>query len=246
MQHADLPFRQALSEEQIQQAFAEEGCAFAPDEESVYTASMTLWAFLSQGLFTGVHRSCVAAVSRVVVLYVALGRTLRSDNTGAYCRARAKLPVPVIRRLTLTVADDCEEKLPRHWLWKNRHVHLVDGTTLSMPDTVANQAAYPQPVCQKPGLGFPIVRLVVLLSLATAMVKGTAMGPYAGKETGETALLRQLLDRLGPGDILLADRYCCSYFMIALLLELGIDFVIRLHQCRQTDFRRGRRMAAGD
>jgi putative transposase len=86
----------------------------------------------------------------------------------------------------------------------------------------------------------------VLLSLATAMVQGMAPGPYAGKETGETALLRELLVRLRPGDILLADRYYCSYFMIALLLELHIDFVARVHQRRDVDFRRGQRLGVGD
>jgi putative transposase len=88
--------------------------------------------------------------------------------------------------------------------------------------------------------------MVVLLSLATAMVKGMALGPYAGKETGETALLRELLDQLSAGDIVLADRYYCSYFMIALLQELGIDVVTRMHQGRDFDFRRGQRLGEGD
>jgi len=115
-----------------------------------------------------------------------------------------------------------------------------------MPDTPENQAAYPQSGTQRQGLGFPIARVVVLLSLATGMVTGMAMGPYAGKETGESALLRQLLDRFKPGDLLLADRYYCSYFMIALLKERGIDLVVRLHQRRPVDFRRGRRLSKGD
>ena len=72
------------------------------------------------------------------------------------------------------------------------------------------------------------------------------MGPYTGKETGETALLRQLLDGFRPGDILLGDRYFCSYFMIALLMALGIDFVTRIHQLRKVDFRRGQRLGRGD
>ena len=246
MQHDGLPFQEALSEEQIAQAFAEEEAVFAQGEDDVYTPAVTLWASLSQMLFKGEQRSCAAAVARVVVLCVALGKGPCSDNTGAYCRARAKLPVPVIRRLTRAVADGCEQKLPSSWLWKNRHVRLVDGTTASMPDTPANQEVYPQPTTQAKGLGFPLVRLVVVLSLTTAMIQGMAMGPYAGKETGETALLRELLDCFQSGDILLADRYYCSYFMIALLLELGIDLVVRLHQARSADLRRGRRLGAGD
>src|SRR4029077_11301632 len=246
MQHAGLPFASVLPEETIQQAFEEAESAFAQDDDDVYTPAITLWAFLSQVLFKEEQRSCLAAVSRVIVLCVALGREPCSDNTGAYCRARAKLPAVVIQRLALAVANGCEQKLPQGWLWKNRHVHLVDGTTVSMPDTVENQSAYPQPPCQEEGLGFPIARMVVLLSLATGMVKGMAMAPYAGKETGETALMRELLSCLEADDILLADRHYCSYFMIALLVELGIDFVVRLHQARKTDFGRVRRLGAGD
>ena len=244
LQHSGLPFADVLPEETIEQAFADAGVA--PEQEPprhgekiVYTPAVTLWAFLSQVLHKQEQRSCVAAVARVVVLMAALSREC-SDNTGAYCRARARLPLAVIRQLTLQVADRSEQRVPPSWLWKGRHVHLVDGTTSSMPDTSANQAAFPQPSAQKPGLGSPIVRLVVLLSLATAMVGGMALGPYQGKETGETALLRELFDRLKPGDIVLGDRYYCSYFMIALLRRIKVDVVVRLHQGRPNAFCRGR------
>jgi hypothetical protein len=115
-----------------------------------------------------------------------------------------------------------------------------------MPDTVANQAEYPQPESQSEGLGFPITRMVLLFSLATGMLCDMAMGPYQGKETGELALFRELLDRLAEGDIVLGDRFFCSYFMIALLMELGVDCVVRLHQRRTADFRRGRRLGKDD
>lgn len=246
MQHSSLPFAEVLPEEKIERAFADADVEFAKYDDDVYTPALTLWAFLSQVLFADHQRSCRAAVARVVVLLVSLGKSACSDNTGAYCRARAKLPAPIIAQVATDVADGCEQRVPARWLWKGRHVHLVDGTTVSMPDTVDNQAAYPQPSSQQQGLGFPIARMVVVLSLATAMVGGMAMGPYAGKETGESALLRELLGRLGKGDILLADRYYCSYFMIALLQELGIDFVVRLHQRRDADFRRGHRLGEGD
>jgi len=246
MQHDGLPFKDTLSEERIQQAFVEEDAVFAQGEEHVYTPAITLWAFLSQVLFKGEQRSCAAAVARVVVLCVALGREACSDNTSAYCRARAKIPTVIIGRLALAVAHGCEQQIPGRWLWKQRHAYLVDGTTVSMPDTPENQAAYPQPPCQAPGVGFPLARLVVLLSLATAMVSGMASGPYAGKETGELALLRQLLDWLEPKAVLVADRYYCSYFMIAMLLESGIDFVARLHHARDADLARGQRLGQGD
>lgn len=246
LQRPGLPFANVLPEEKIQAAFADQDGSFADDEDAIYTPAVTLWAFLSQVLFKGEHRSCVAAVARVVVLRVALGRAPCSGNTGAYCRARAKLSERVLRRLTVDLAQGCERKMYARWLWRGRHVYLVDGTTVSMPDTAKNQAVYPQQPQQRKGLGFPIARVVVLLSLASGMLTDMALGPYAGKEMGETALLRQLLDGLSPGDILLADRYYCSYFMIALLQKSGVDFVTRIHQLRTVDFRRGRRLGRGD
>ena len=246
LQEPGLPFADVVSEERIATVFEEEGVSFGQGEDDVYSPPVTLWAFLSQVLFKEEQRSCTAAVARVVVLLVALGRKPCSSNTGAYCRARAKLPERAIERLARDVAFGCEQRVPRHWLWHGRHVELADGTTFSMPDTLENQAAYPQNPAQKEGLGFPIARMVVLLSLATAMLTGMAMGPYQGKETGELALLRELLDQFQEGDILLADRLYCTYFMIALLLELGVDFVVRLHQRRTADFRRGKRLGKGD
>lgn len=241
LQHPGLPFAEGLPEEAVEQAFADAGVRSEQEQDHnvVYSAAVTLWAFLSQVLYSREQRSCAAAVARVVVLMAALGREC-SDNTGAYCRARARLPLAVIQRLTLEVADKSEQRVPTRWLWRGRHVHLVDGSTVSMPDTPANQAAFPQAPTQKPGLGFPIVRLVVLLSLGTAMVTGMAMGRYMGKETGEPALLRELFDRLRPGDVVLGDRCYCSYFMIALLARLKVDIVVRLHQFRPSEFCRGR------
>jgi putative transposase len=245
-----LAFAKVLAEDDIQQACDEEGIDFgqatADDgQQVVYTPAVTLWAFLSQVLFKDEQRSCLAATSRVVVFMAALEVRI-SDNTGQYCRARAKLSESFLRRLTLKVAHDCEKAIPKRWLWRNRHVYLADGTTVSMPDTEENQEAYPQHGTQKKGVGFPIARMVVLLSLATAMVTDMALGPYQGKETGEPALLRELLDQLGAGDILLADRCYCSYFLIALLRRIGADVVTRLHQMRTANFRRGRRLGKGD
>jgi hypothetical protein len=246
MQHDGLPFANVLPEEHIQAAFDAEGGQFAQAEEDVYTPAVTLWAFLSQVLFKGEQRSCAAAVARVVSLMIATGRSGLCDNTGDYCRARGKLPEKAIQRLAIDTAARLEQAVPPSWLWRCRHVKLVDGTTATAADTPRNQAAWPQSSAQAPGLGFPMLRMVVLLSLATGMLCGMAQGPCAGKETGEMALFRQLLEQLSRGDIVLADRYYCSYFMIALLREMGVDVVTRLHQGREADFRRGQKLGHGD
>ncbi len=246
LQKDDLPFSQILSEREIEGAFDKEDAWFAQEEDEVFSPPLTLWAFLSQVLHKGEQRSCLAAVSRIIVLLVALGREPCAKNNGGYCKARAKLPTVVIERLAVRVAQGCEQSVPESWLWKNRHVKLADGTTVSMPDTEANQDEYPQQASQQEGLGFPVARLVVLMSLATAMVTGMAIGPYSGKETGEMALMRQLLDQLEDGDILLADRYFCSYFMIALLMQRGVDFTARLHHARKEGAYRARRLGKDD
>lgn len=115
-----------------------------------------------------------------------------------------------------------------------------------MPDTPENQEAYPQPEGQKPGVGFPIARLVAIISLSCGAVLDVAIGPYQGKETGEHALLRRILDSISAGDIILGDRYYCSYFLIAILQWLGADSVFQIHGSRKSDFRRVKRLGKKD
>jgi hypothetical protein len=119
-----------------------------------------------------------------------------AKNSGAHCKARAKFPETVLRRLVTELARGCENQLPKMRLWRGKHVVLCDGCMISMPDTEEDQAEYPQPESQAKGLGFPILRMVVLFSLATAMLLDQAIAPNSGKETGEMALLRQLLGQL--------------------------------------------------
>jgi hypothetical protein len=246
LQAPGLPFASVLCEGDVDAAMAAEGVEFGQLEGSVYTPALTVWAWLSQALHTGQMRSCAAAVSRIIVLLVTMGREPCAEDTAAYCRARQKLSEVVIRRLAVEVGQALEAQVPTDWLWRGRHVKLADGTTLTMPDTQTNRAAYPQNPAQQPGLGFPILRMVVLLSLATGLLGDMALGPYAGKETGENALLRTLWNALHPGDILLADRLYCSYCQVALAQQHHVDCVVRLHQKRQADFRRGRCLARGD
>jgi Transposase DDE domain len=243
-QSPDLPFRDVLTEAHLQALADEEGAAFGDGPGCVWSVALTLWTFLSQMLSK--DKSCAAAVARAVVLLVALGREPCAAGTGAYCKARAKLPERFLQRLACDVGRRLEDEAPAGWRWKGRRALLVDGTTLLLADTPANQAAYPQMPSQKPGLGFPIIRLVVLLALATAALQGAALGPYAGKGTGESALLRALFAQLRPGDVLVADRYYCSFWLVALALSLGVDVVFRMHQLRGYDFRRGRRLGEGD
>jgi hypothetical protein len=115
-----------------------------------------------------------------------------------------------------------------------------------MPDTPANQAAYPQNPSQTRGVGFPIARLVVVFCLACGSVLDAAVGRYQGKATGENSLLRTLAEAFEPGDVVLGDRYYGGWFDLALWQQRGVDVVVRLHQLRTADFRRGQRLGPRD
>lgn len=239
-----LPFSQVLSAERIERIFTKHDNLFGMT--TVYSTVVTLWAFLGQVLRDEKEASCQAAVANVVTYRELVGRSAPSPDTGDYCRARAKLSEEALHDLTTEVAEELEQQADPAWLWKGRHAKLVDGFTFTMPDTLDNQREYPQQASQKEGIGFPIARACVILSLATACAMDLAVGPYAGKETGETALLRGLLDSLQSGDVVVADRFYCSFMMIALLLGRGVDVCARLHQGRHADFRRGKRLGKYD
>ena len=244
IQADDLPFRDVLTASQIEQVAATEQVSFGGGADDVYSVPLTLWAFVTQVVSN--QKSCVAAVARVLVLLTTLGRPLCYAGTGAYCKARAKLTEAFLRRLVSAVGEQLEAATPDAWRWHGHVVKLVDGSTLSMPDTPENQAAYPQSRSQQPGVGFPLLRWVALVGLATGAVLDSAFGPWRGKQTGETALFRTLLERLQPGEVLVADRYYCSYWMVALAQVRGVHVVFRQHHLRHTDFRRGRRLGRHD
>jgi hypothetical protein len=240
-QGSGLPFSEVLSAKMVEHVLEEVGGFF---RERIFTPLTTLWVLLSQ--VTSADGSCRDAVMRLLAFLVSRGEKPCAPGTSSYCKARQRLPEKILSRLTQETAARMSQETPAAWRWKEREVKVVDGTTLSMPDTRANQKAYPQSRSQKPGLGFPVVRLVGLFSLATGAVLDAALGPCRGKGKGELSLFRTLWSRLQPGDVLLGDRHYCAYFDIAHWLGLGVDFVGRLHQARRDDLRYGKRLGNGD
>src|SRR5262245_52541546 len=103
------------------------------------------------------------------------------------------------------IADGMPDSTTQPMTGQAAIVYLFDGTTVSMPDTPENQAAYPQVYNQKRGLGFPIARVGALTSLACGANLKLGVCRYAGQGQGEVSLLRQLWDVLRPGDVLLAS-----------------------------------------
>jgi hypothetical protein len=217
-----LPFADVLTEASILDVLNEQGVRY---RDRLFNPVTTIWGFLSQVLSE--DHSCRDAVSRLIAHRVASGATACSPNTASYCNARSRLNTGVLSRLAKRTAQQLQAGAAPQWKWNGRNVFIADGSHVSMPDTPENQASYPQPPTQQPGLGFPLARLTVLLSLATGACHDLAIAPYEGKGTGETTLLRAMYDTLQPGDVVLADALFDNYFLICELRDRGIDFVAR-------------------
>lgn len=236
-----LALGSVLPAEVVRKVVEEEVGSF---RQRIYPPLTTLGLFVGQALSS--DGACQDAVARNLSERTARGEGGCTLSSGPYCKARQRLPLGLISRLGTSVGEELERASPLYWKWRGRSVKLMDGTTVSMPDTAENQSVYPQSGVQKAGLGFPLAMLVALISLSTGAVLRWATGPCRGKHTGEQALFRTLMPHLAAGDVILADRYHCNYFTAALLVERGVDLVTRQHQRRITDFRRGLRLGRRD
>ena len=214
--------------------------------ERLFPPTETLSIFLAQAL--SADRSCQNAVNEAALRRVAGGMSACSTHTGAYCRARARLPLEMVHTLARYTGGWITAHAPQRWCWRGRPVRLIDGTTVGLPDTTANQAQYPQSRNQKRGLGFPLCRLVGMVCLGSGALLDAAIGPYQGKGADERTLLRTMLDTLGRGDVLLGDAYFATYFLFCELAARGVDALFEQHGGRQrsTDFRRGQRLGSRD
>ena len=212
--------------------------------ERLYPPTVALSMFMRQVL--DADGSCQKAVNGWAAQRAADGLSRCSVRTGAYCKARQRLPIEMITALTRRRGQELSKQAQTAWRWRGRAVKLVDGTGISMPDTPQNQARYPQPGTQASGVGFPLARLVVVMCLATGAALDAAIGPHQGKGSGELGLVRQLLDNFHRGDVMLADALYCNYFLLATLMAAGVDVLMAQNGSRITDFRRGRSLGTRD
>jgi len=206
--------------------------------ERIFSVRRTFFGFLYQVL--NPECSCREIVRQIQALFALHDQGRVDEGTSAYCQARKRLPLDTLRRLRVAVAA-AGEKVAQ--LWHGLRPKVIDGTTASLPDTQKNQRAYPQSRSQKPGCGFPLMRLVGVFSLATGVLLDYAKG---NKHQHELRLFKGLLDQFKRGDLALADRGFCSYVLLALLLGREVFSVFRLHQARPADLRKGQRLGKND
>jgi hypothetical protein len=236
-----LPLADLLPERQILQAVRDSGASV---RERVFTPAVTLLTFVCQVL--DADHSCRQAVARLNGWRAAVGLPSVSADNSAYCKARLRFPEEVLHQLVQGSGAAPPAQLAPSWLWKGRHVKVVDGTGLSMPDTAENQKAYPQPKSIPAGVGFPLMRAVAIFSLANGAVLDAAMGPFAGKQTGELSLFRKIDGVVEAGDVLVADRLYATFWEVARLRGRGVDVVMRMHAGRKAVRFRGRGHSKGN
>jgi hypothetical protein len=216
-------------------AQAEEG---TNSRESIYSVRRTFFGFLYQVL--NPECACREVVRQIQSLFALVSSRQVSDNTGAYCIARGRLPLDTLARLRCSVAAHATKA---EELWNKFRVRVLDGTAVSMPDTPENQRAYPQSAEQKPGCGFPFMKLVGIFSLSTGVLLDYAKG---NKHKHDLNLLHRLLEVFKVGDLVLADRGFSCYTLLAYLWARKIPVLMRLHHARSADLRRGKRLGKND
>lgn len=233
-----LPFRGLLPESTIIEVLAAEKITY---RRRLFDPFVTLWAFLSQVLDQ--DKSCANAVSRVTAWLACENVPVPSSDSSAYCQARQRLPEKLLQRLFGTVAKQLEHKTTNENPWCGRHVKVVDGSTISMPDTPQNQAAYPQSSRQSKGCGFPTAKIGVLFSLATGAAVAVTVDAL---NTHDIKLARRMYEDLNIGDVLLGDRAFCSYGDFVFIQDRYCDALFRKHQSRDNSMRRGKRIGSCD
>ena len=206
--------------------------------EQIYSIRRTFFGFLYQVL--NPDCPCREVVRQIQALFALFSSRKVSEDTGAYCLARARLPLDILARLRCAAAAYAGKA---EQLWNGLRVRVLDGTAVSMPDTAKNQRAYPQSSEQKPGCGFPFMKIVGIFSLSTGVLLDYAKG---NKHQHELSLLHRLLDVFKAGDLVLADRGFSCYTLLALLWRKGVPALMRLHHARNADLRRGKRLGKDD
>ena len=201
--------------------------------DRLYTRWRTFWCALWQSF--NPEASCRGVVLQLAALFALEGGPQISQEDGAYCRARARLPLEEFPKALAATAKFADQLVPALSFLKGRPVKAADGTALTLlADTAKNRAAYPPLQCQPNQPSFPMMRVVVLFSLLSGAILAAAQGSLA---VSELSLLAQLSAQLTAGDILIGDRGFGSYPVIAWLLNiLGVDFIGRT--TRRVDGRR--------
>ena len=206
----------------------------------LFFLSRVFWCFVWQALQP--RTSCRAAVREVQAFCETSTRRF-DESSSAYCQARLRLPESCLRNALADSAASADRLSFRGVPGWNRPVKVVDGTGVSLSDTPANRAQYPYPSGQRPGCGFPNMKILGLYSLSSGAILRFA---EASRPIHDVRLFKDLWPELKSGDVAMGDRAFGSYAVLALLPMRGVDVVARLHQRRLFDKGRARKIGPSD
>jgi hypothetical protein len=201
------------------------------------------WAWLAQILEA--NASCSKALGLIQSWYQAHRLPAPKGDTSGYCRARVRLKEKFLRQVSAEVSQSLRRAIRPEDLWQGMVLKAIDGSSVQLIDTPANQRAYPQPTSQKKGCGFPVMGIVGVVNLSHGGWEGFET---CGWKKHDARMAPKLLGHIEAGDLLLADRAFCSYEFIARLRQKGAHALMRLHQARhrKLDWRRGKKLSPID
>ena len=241
LEKGELAFTDCLSVPLVMQVLKRLNIEF---RQTIYVPWVTLWTFLTQVMHA--EHTCSFAVTQLIGFLAEQGKRTCTPSTGTYCDARSRLPEKFYAEMVLQSGDQTQHQCPAEWKFHDRSVKVIDGTTATMPDTEDNRAEYPLSDPTREGISFPMLRMLVVFSLSVGTVLDYAIRPYSGKATGELVMLREVARRFTAGDIALGDRGFCSYCDTAVLVQQGVDVVVKPNKSRIASIQLIRRLGKND
>jgi hypothetical protein len=206
----------------------------ANSRERIYSLNVTFWAFLHQVI--NPRTSCREVVRRVQGFCSLHQLEMPSSETTAYCKARKRLPIEDLNSIHESVVNKVQGRVRDEQRWMGHDIKVMDGTGITLADTPLNQKDFPQPSSQLPGCGFPVMKMVACFCLSSgALLKWVE----TSLKSHESRILQQFLGFFGSNDVVLTDRGFTSYSNIGLLMQQGVNLVMRAHQARKVDYRTG-------
>jgi hypothetical protein len=243
LRHLSLPDLSGLLGPLFPQNFFATAPDSKPKRESIYTPTTLFWAFLFQVLNPGMACQGVVAKVRAWLITRPLNPKRPALGTSAFCEARSALSMKFVQAACDALRSKLTQQAPSVWLWCGHEVKVLDGTSVSMPDTIENQQRWPQPPAQKPGCGFPVASMLGVFCLSTGAWLGHALSKWSSHDL---SLWRQVSSLLHKGDVLLGDAGLCAWTLMAELKARGVDTVFRLHQARPKDLSQGQKLGPNE
>lgn len=205
--------------------------------ERIFSLFRTFWCWVWQILQT--NTSCREVVRQVQALFALDHGPSVDEATGAYCQARAKLPLSLLEKALEAVTCSTELKIRSTKILQGRPLKVLDGSNARLSDTPANRKQFPPPNSLPSGAGFPLLKIVVLFSLASGAILARATGNQHMHEARLCEKLRRCFHEL---DVIVADRAYAIFSVVAWLKSLGVDMIARVPtRCRRVDFRRAKK-----